>query len=107
MSEPICKSCGLPVQTQCNCQSWADNNPITASPAVATVQPIAPFLKSQMELAAIVSKLFSENRELQEALKHSMSNCACSVRERNSGHRLDCYTPQAEALLSRLEKEGE
>jgi hypothetical protein len=41
--------------------------------------------------------------ELCEALKSALQCCPCSLRERDSGHRVDCYAPAALSALAKAE----
>ena len=43
--------------------------------------------------------------ELYEALEEAVQSCPCSVRERDSGHRVECYAPRAKAALARARGE--
>jgi hypothetical protein len=39
--------------------------------------------------------------EVCEALEEAVKSCPCSIRERESGHRTDCYSPAGIAALAK------
>jgi hypothetical protein len=42
----------------------------------------------------------TEAARLREALAAARQGCSCSLRERESGHRTDCFVPELDAALS-------
>lgn len=52
-----------------------------------------------------VARLEREIAILTEAVEMLSKNCTCSVKERMSGHNVDCWAPDVQELL-RERKEG-
>ncbi len=41
--------------------------------------------------------------ELLQALKHAVKDCPCSLKERDSGHRVECFAPGALEAIAKAE----
>lgn len=44
-------------------------------------------------------QLLDENAALRAALVKAVEHCPCTIAERDSGHRVDCYVPEVADLL--------
>lgn len=47
--------------------------------------------------------LISAAPDLLEACRAAERGCACSIMERNSGHRTDCYVPELQQAIAKSE----
>jgi hypothetical protein len=59
-------------------------------------------LQEAVEIYEQSAKLEALNAELVEALKNAQ--CGCSLKERMSGHLIDCWRPDVNELISRAEQ---
>lgn len=52
------------------------------------------------------AQLIAAAPELYAALDEAVQGCGCSLRERESGHRVDCYVPLALDAMAKARGEG-
>lgn len=50
--------------------------------------------------------LKATNERLVKGIELAIENCSCSINERISGHRTDCYVPELEEVLKSTGREG-
>jgi hypothetical protein len=53
------------------------------------------------------SRLLAAAPDLYRALKEAIQSCPCSLKERDSGHRVDCFVPGALAAIAKVEEPDE
>ena len=53
-------------------------------------------------LSESCDKLRDQNKRLREALRRV--DCGCTLRERESGHRVGCWKPEVDAILAETEE---
>jgi uncharacterized protein YeaO (DUF488 family) len=75
-------------RTDANLRGWQDELP-------------APFVEFTRQLERELANKTAECERLREAALAAVQSCECTLRERDSGHRVGCFAPElAEALAA-------
>lgn len=60
-----------------------------------------------IEPSIVGSGMFNQMDRMQKALAAAISACGCSPKERDSGHRIGCYVPEIDEIMSTQNRAGE
>lgn len=80
----------------------SDGSIVTDHLCIAVIEDDGGYEAPEMERKAN-GNLIAAAPELYEACRTASERCGCSVSERDSGHRSECYMPQIEAALAKAE----
>lgn len=89
----------LVVQAFINPETWA-----VCDPAAYRVLAEIPRSSLYAEGEANAT-LYAAAPDLYAALLNAVESCPCTLRERESGHRIDCYAPAAQEALAKARGE--
>ena len=52
-------------------------------------------------ISAKYGRLFAAAPELLDCMEEAVTNCGCSLREKDSGHKVGCFAPRALEAISK------
>lgn len=85
-------------------KQWREIGPgIVAASAYDTTRWGESETVNGVRISEANARLIAAAPQLLAALKEATQTCQCSVRERDSGHRVDCLNPQWNAVIAEAE----